>query len=429
MNPRPKTTARELTPAQHRLIRSQLVMLPLYLWAIYIWQVFIQQLPFTWFGPTALVFRDFAHFYILGAVARIHDATLLFDEPAQKLLLMQHVPAYVDVAFPPSYGPQVAMLFRPLAALPYVPALIVWMAVTATLYLVTAWAVWRKCQNLRSRAWQVFALLTVSPALHFVLMYGQTSALALLCFGGAYLGLRHHRPFLAGLAIGGLFYKPQLGLASALLFVAAGHWRVVVGAIVGIAAQLLAAAAYWGVAVLPAYFEAVRRIPSTVMMIEPEKRHLHGWRAFFQMAGLEGSPLLAATIAASLCTLAVAITCWRRQGDLRLRFTVLMTTTVLINPHLYVYDLVILTPAGLLLWDFLSESQMSLAVTRGFGALLILGFAAPSLGFWAPQLHLQPSVLVLAIVTIAATALSFEAPVFLTSARHRALPQSTEFPL
>ena len=58
-------------------------------------------------------------------------------------------------------------------------------------------------------------LLAASPALTFELSYAQTSVVALVCFTMAFFALRADRPFLAGLAIGTLVYKPQLGLVAA----------------------------------------------------------------------------------------------------------------------------------------------------------------------------------------------------------------------
>ncbi len=429
MNERARPATRELSPAQHRAIQQQIFLIPIYLWALYIWQVFVQQLPFAWFGDTAKIFRDFAHFYILGTIARVGDASLLYDVPGQNALLQAHVPGYVDVAFPPSYGPQVALIFRPFAALPYVPALIAWMGVTLVIYLAAAWLVWRECPHLRDKKWPLLPLLSASPALHMTLMYGQTTALATLCFATAFVCLQRKRTFLAGLAIGGLFYKPQLGLAAAILFVAAGEWRTVAGAIASSAVQMGVAAVYWGPSVLNSYARALSRIPSTVALIEPDKRQLHAWRAFFQLAGVEGDRLLIATIVASLLTVAAAVVCWRRTTDLRLRFTVLLAATALINPHMYVYDLIVLTPLGLVVWDYLADSRTAPRVARGLAVALLALFASPVLGFMASSTTPQMSVIVLAALTASSAALSFRAAPLLTFARGRAAAHSSKFPL
>ena len=46
-----------------------------------------------------------------------------------------------------------------------------------------------------------------------------------------FLLLRRQQNFLAGIALGLLIFKPQLGLAAAVIFVAIGAWKVAAGAI------------------------------------------------------------------------------------------------------------------------------------------------------------------------------------------------------
>ncbi len=383
----------ELTAAQHASVRRHIALLPAYGWAVYIWTTTIQQLPLQRFHETGKVFRDFAHFYVLGLIARRHDVTALYDVSAQRMLVAAHVPATVDTVFPPSYGPQVALLFEPFAYTSYIPALWIWLALSVGLFAISCVSIWRRSDRLRGWGWPVFVLTASAPAFYFTLLYGQTSALAASCFVAAYLALARRQHLLAGLAIGALFYKPQLGVAAAVLCVAGGQWRVVTGAVVAVAVQLLGAAWYWGGGILATYADALLRIPQTLVTIEPEKRHLHSWRAFFQLLGLSDAPLTSAVALASLVTLAIAVVAWRSRGDLRLRFTVLLTTTVLVSPHLYVYDLLILVPACLLFSDALLDGHVVTSPHAWPAWLAVsLVWMGPFLGFLAPALRIQLSV-------------------------------------
>jgi hypothetical protein len=47
--------------------------------------------------------------------------------------------------------------------------------------------------------------------------------------------------------------------------------------------------------------------------------------------------------------LLIAVASWKSRGDLALRFSALVLAGVLVNPHLFVYDLLVLAPAMLLL--------------------------------------------------------------------------------
>src|SRR5207249_1526765 len=76
------------------------------------------------------------------------------------------------------------------------------------------------------------------PGFFHLILWGQTSGLALLCFTLGFLAINSERHFLAGLAIGSLIFKPQLALAVAAIFLFSGEWRTVLGVISAAAAQL-----------------------------------------------------------------------------------------------------------------------------------------------------------------------------------------------
>src|SRR6185295_12911063 len=96
----------ELTQAAHARIRWQLVLLPVYIWAFYGWTTLIVR----W--PHDFPVHDFAHFYVLGAVANERDAQALYDTDRQAAVLRRVIPG-ADSRFPPAYGPQVSLFFGP----------------------------------------------------------------------------------------------------------------------------------------------------------------------------------------------------------------------------------------------------------------------------------------------------------------------------
>jgi hypothetical protein len=246
-----------------------------------------------------------------------------------------------------------AVFFGPLARLPYIPAMLVWMAVTLLLYVACGYALWKACPRLRDRRAATALLLLAAPALHFALTFAQISALALVCVTIAFFALRANRPVVAGIAIGSLAYKPQLGLAFAFVFIAAAEWRIVLGAAIGASFQVAVASAFWSVAVLRDYARAlVRLVPAIPTEFEPFRFQMHSWLSFFDLLGLPQRVALAAYAVAALIVLVIALACWRARGPLALRYSALLIATVLVDPHMYVYDLVVLTPAFFLLADW-----------------------------------------------------------------------------
>jgi len=75
-----------------------------------------------------------------------------------------------------------------------------------------------------------------------------------------------------------------------------------------------------------------------------------GW--LLELLGLPAGVALAAYAAITLCVLLAALACWRARGPLALRYSALLLATVLIDPHMYAYDLVLLVPAYMLVWDW-----------------------------------------------------------------------------
>lgn len=344
---------RPLTPEQHARLRWHLVLIPAYVWLVFGWTDLVVHLPVGLPGAQGQVARDFIQFYIQGTLANQRDAHGLYDIDAWPAMVSRLVPGAPDTRYPPVYGPQIALLFSPLARLPYVTAMLVWMAWSLVAYLACGYVFWKACPRLRHRRWTTAVLLLAAPALHFALSFAQISAIALLCVTGAFFALRANHRLAAGLAIGSLIYKPQLGLAAAFIFLGAREWRLVLGAMLGAALQLAAAGAFWGPSILGDYARSlVRLVPAISTEFEPFRFHMHSWSAFFDLLGLPGDVAVGAYAVAAIITLTLALRCWRSRGPLALRYSVFLIATVLVSPHMYVYDLVLLTPAFLLLWDW-----------------------------------------------------------------------------
>jgi alpha-1,2-mannosyltransferase len=337
---------RDLTPAQHAAIRRQIALIPVYIWLVYSWTHVLAMI------PKAEPVRDFVHFYVQGVIASERNASALYDMDAMAAMVPRLVPGAHEAKYPPVYGPQVSVFFRPLARLSYQTARNLWIVISIVVYAICCYAIWRHCPRLHDRRWMTLVLLVAAPGLHFMLGFVQISALALVCITGAFLALAAGRPLLAGFALGSLAFKPPLGIAIAVVLVGAGEWRMVLGAATAALVQLAIGCAYWGSWILGPYVSALGRIPGVASGMEPHRYHMHSWRAFFDLLQLPPRVSLAAYVVAALCTLLVALAAWRRRGPLVLRYAVLVLATILVDPHLYAYDLVVLVPVYMLLWDW-----------------------------------------------------------------------------
>jgi hypothetical protein len=385
----PSNFASWITP---RRLRAHGLILALCLWTVYFWNM---STPGLLDRAANLKGTDFLHFYTLGSIALAHRGADLYNMQAQSALAAERVPPAAGIRYLPMYPPQVSILFAPFAGLSYPGALILWLGLSALTYGLCCYAVWRACPNLRSSKFTVLILALAYPAFWNLIAWGQTSALALACFTLAFSALRAHREFLAGLAIGCLIFKPQLALAPAIVFLVTLNWRLIAGALLAASAQLTAALLYYGPAPLRQWLHVLLNVFSTLPLLEPKPYQTHSLRTFWTM--LLPWPLASLTLylLTALLVSAVTIACWRSRSPLSVRFSALLLATVLLAPHLTVYDLVILAPAFLLLADWIVAHPRD-ALTPHLKLLLYLAFVLPLLGPLARWTHFQLSVPVMA---------------------------------
>ena len=385
-----------------RRLRAHGTILALCLWSLYVWNL---ATPGLRDRNGNLKGTDFLHFYTLGSLAVAHRGADLYDMNPQAALAAQRVPDAAGIRYLPLYPPQVSILFAPLAHLSYGRALVLWLVCSAVLYAACCYAVWRACPNLRDHGGTVLLLAAAFPAFFHLIAWGQTSALALACFTLIFFLLRDRRDFLAGLMLGCLIFKPQLGLAAAVVFVSIGAWKIVLGAALSATAQLSAGILYYGTEPLRHWIRMLRNTTAILPLLEPKPYQTYSLRTFWSILVPWYDLALALYIVSAMLVLALTIAAWKRQSvPLALRFSLLLLATVLVAPHLTVYDLVILALAFLLLSDCLIEQQTSQRTapsTLGIGTLLYLVYMLPLLGPFALWTHIQLGVIAMAATVYA----------------------------
>jgi len=294
--------------------------------------------------------------------------------------------------FVASYGPQVYLPFTLLARLSYGWAALTWALINCCIYFGCCYAIWRVCPELALKVGPFLLLAVGYPGFFNLIAFGQTSGPALLLFTLAFLALRRRHQLLAGIWLGSLIYKPQLGLAAAVIFLLAAEWKVILGAIAGAAAQILFAWAWFGSAVMGLYFHALLRTQAALPFIEPKLYEMHSLRGFWLLLTPWRNFATALYIVSALAVLLTALMCWRSRAPLSLRYSALLLASVLVAPHLMAYDLVILAPAFVLLAQWCLEHPGAPA-RPALQILLYLCYALPLLEPLAKLSHIQLSVI------------------------------------
>jgi hypothetical protein len=261
-------------------LRTHGAILALCVWTLYAWNL---ATPGLHDRNGNLKGTDFLHFYTLGSVADEHRGADLYDINAQAKVAAQRVPEAVGIRYLPLYPPQVSIVFAPLARLSYGWALFCWWVWSAILYGICCYAVWRACPDLREYRGTVAILAAAFPAFFHLIAWGQTSAIALACFTLMFFLMRDRREFLAGLVFGCLIFKPQLGVAGAILFLSIGEWKTLAGASTSAAAQLFLGILYYGIEPVRQWVRTMWNVQAVLPMLEPKLYQTHSLRTFWSM--------------------------------------------------------------------------------------------------------------------------------------------------
>jgi hypothetical protein len=129
------------------------------------------------------------------------------------------------------------------------------------------------------------------------------------------------------------------------------------------------------------------------LLLEPKPYQTHSLRTFWAMLLPWDKVSFGLYLLSAIIVLGLTIAIWKHhQSPFVLRYSSLLLATVLVAPHLTIYDLVILAPAILLLADWIM-GQPSSPYTRRLRILLYLIYALPLIGPLARFTHLQLSVI------------------------------------
>ena len=272
-----------------------------------------------------------------------------------------------------SYPPVLLLLTLPLALIPYVPALGVW--------LVATWYGFYRALKMTSGE-GAFVLSLATPALLVNAIGGQNGALtaALLC--GALI-LLDRRPIMAGVLFGCLVYKPHLALMLPFALIAGRRWLTVVTT--GTTAVLLVAAsvALFGLQCWLDYLHNLDFLRAAIL--EDGAGVWHRMVSVFVFARRFGADVQTAYIMqavfAALAAIVVARSWWC-DDSAPIRNALVIMGTCLTTPYLQDYDLVM--SAFVVVWlKQAGEGEEAripqTAIVAAMAAMLLVPlFAAPA---------------------------------------------------
>jgi hypothetical protein len=284
-----------------------------------------------------------------------------------------------------SYPPPALFLVAPLAAFPYIPALILW-SLAGIIALVPAARVFFKSNRER---W----LLLAAPAVAVNIALGQNGAFtaALLLSG---LALWDERPRWAGILLGLLIFKPQLAILLPIAVIAERRWSIMVAAGITGAAVLVLSTLVFGIDAWKGFFGPT--LHTQTIMLSQGRGPFQWMMPSAFMAGRVGglSANWAMALQAPFTALGVWITwrAYRGKADAQAKGVVLAMATFLASPQMFNYDLIPAAAAAIVL---LRRDRSA----TGIG-LAILIWALPVLLLAAEVVHIAAGPIILGIVAV-----------------------------
>ena len=305
---------------------------------------------------------DFLAFWAAGRLAADGQAAAAYDWVRHHAMAAVGVGAH-DQRFPWLYPPSFLVFVTPFALLSYPIALLSWIAATMFGYV-------RVIRAIVPRTVSVFAAVAF-PAVLINMATGQAGLLTATLIGGA-LVLLPTRPAAAGVLIGILTIKPQLGILFPLVLAISGLWTAVATATA--VAFVLAGASMllFGIGAWEAFVESLsgtsRAILSQGEMGFAKMQSVYGvLRA--QGWGETSAGIVQAQIGIVLAVTLCAV--WRRRMEYELKAAAFCVCALLVQPYVFIYDSAVLGVALAFL--------VALALRTGFLRFEVFGILLASL--------------------------------------------------
>jgi arabinofuranan 3-O-arabinosyltransferase len=306
------------------------------------------------------VASDFVNIFAAGRLTLAGDPAGAYDWASQRAAEVAAVGYPFEGFYPWPYPPQFLAPAALLALLPMVPASLVWLFATGAAYVASI----RAIVGARIGPW----LAVGFPGALWTVTSGQSAFLSAALIGGALAVMERH-PILAGVFLGALSYKPQLGLLFPFVLAAGGHWRTFAAAAAVTGVIIVGSWLVFGGETWAAFFQSLPAT-STIVLADGAASFAKLQSAFGLVRMLGGSEPLAWTVQLALAGTLAMFLCWLWRSDMPFdrKAAALAASALLATPYLFIYDLVVLAVPVAFLIRF--------ALMRGFWPSEVAGLIA-----------------------------------------------------
>jgi alpha-1,2-mannosyltransferase len=332
---------------------------------------------------------DFICFWQAAQRVRHGDLAAIYDPDGWRKAL-ESKPKFITWM---PYPPFTLALLWPLGNLTYNAAVAWWSLAPLPVYAGLVAIMGRRLQR---ASWLAVTAITCAFALPFLsvnLFTGQIGAvIAILFLAAAYFWTR--RPILAGICIGLLAVKPQMGVLIPFALLAAGQWRTIWAAGATIIALVVGSVLWLGAGIWGDYARLTQLFGQVMAGgYNGIKQLALGPYVAFRAADIPVSVAVPLQAVISLTVVAVTVhVFWRGRGrradtaeKASLRMGVLAAGTLLATPYTLFYDTPLLVLALLPLlsrawrqgWDFSTLLAISALMLFPYAPSIVMGHQTP----------------------------------------------------
>ena len=272
---------------------------------------------------------DFVSYWAGARLAIDGNPAGAYDVALHRAVELDAIP--LRGALPFAYPPCFLLPLAPFGLLSYPVAAVDWVLLTFAAY----------CAAIRRWAPAMPWLALSFPPLLVNVITGQAGLLVAALFIGG-MALLPKRPLAAGLLLGLLIVKPQLGLVLPLALVAGREWRAIAGATASSIGLVVLSIAVFGWAPYQAWLGNAGFIASIASEGLAGWHRMAGVYGALRLAGLASNAAWIIHAAVALAAAGAACLTWYRKADLGARAAALAAATALASPYLFVYDILIL---------------------------------------------------------------------------------------
>jgi hypothetical protein len=323
--------------------------------------------PFPRDKATLVLGRDFLNLWMYGRAVFDIDPARFYDVATYNAELARLLgPGYPGQNWP--NPPTALVVMAPFGLFAYFPALIAWLAVGLLAFYLAGR---RELSDAR-----LLLIVLVSPAALLCVLSGQSSFLTTAALFAIFAWL-DKRPVLAGILIGLLSVKPQLGILFPFALLASSRWRVFASATITTLLLVAASIAFGGVESWHDYIVKALPLQGAVLGDAAGAATPFQPTVFMNVRGLLGNGIGEAVQFAFAVAAITAVTAafrYRKDADPALLRAVFFGCAASASPYMGGYDLLPLTFAALVL---LAQGKLD-----GTGRRLA------QLVFWTPALQL-----------------------------------------